>query len=128
MVNFKQTIVFVDNKTNIKYHQTYPLTLFFFKMSLWKNTHEVSVIAGYQDVHLWALGADDLTAQRVFAQVDMATVRLVDGDSGHLTHDLHTKKATKWTMKTTVAVGFISDVSETRFCTQPKISLCGDLI
>lgn len=33
-----------------------------------------------QDVHLGALGADDVAVQRVFAQVHLATIGLVDGD------------------------------------------------
>lgn len=54
----------------------------------WEDTYKFSIFVGYQDVHLWALGADDLALQRVFAQVNMATVRLVDGDGGDFTHDL----------------------------------------
>lgn len=56
------------------------------------DTHIFSVVVGHQDVHLGALGADDLTVQRVFAQVDMATVGLVDGDSRDFTHDLDMKR------------------------------------
>lgn len=56
---------------------------------LLEDTHKLAVTVGYQDVHLRALGADDLAAQRLLAQVDMATVRLVDGDGGDLPHDLH---------------------------------------
>lgn len=53
-----------------------------------KNAHKFSVFAGDQDVHLGALGADDLAFQRIAAQVHVATVRLVDGDCGDLPHDL----------------------------------------
>lgn len=53
-----------------------------------KNAHKFSVFAGYQDVHLGALGADDLAVQRIAAQVHVATIRLVDGDGGDLPHDL----------------------------------------
>lgn len=52
------------------------------------DTHKLSVLFGYQDVHLGALGADDLAAEGAFAQVHLAAVRLVDGDGGHLPHDL----------------------------------------
>lgn len=54
----------------------------------WEDTHKFSVFFRYQDVHLWALSADDFALQRVLAQVNMATVRLVDGDGGDLTQDL----------------------------------------
>jgi len=57
-----------------------------------KDTHKLSVFAGHQDVHLGALGADDLAAQGVFAQVDLAAVGLVDGDRGHLPQDLDTRR------------------------------------
>lgn len=59
-----------------------------FSAHSWKDTYKLSVFVGYQDVHLRALGADDLTVQRIVAQVDMATIGLVDGDGGHFTHDL----------------------------------------
>lgn len=52
------------------------------------DTHKLSVVFGYQDVHLRAFGADDLAADGVFAQVHLAAVRLVDGDGGHLPHHL----------------------------------------
>lgn len=64
-----------------------------FSAHSWKDTYKLSVFVGYQDVHLRALGADDLTVQRIVAQVDMATIGLVDGDGGHFTHDL--KKSNK---------------------------------
>lgn len=75
--------------TGPKYHQTFSLTVK--KIPSYKDTHKV-IVFRYQDVHLWALGADDLAVQRVLAQVDMATVRLVDGDSGDLTQDLDTNR------------------------------------
>jgi len=53
-------------------------------------TYELPVGLGHQDVHLGALGADDLAGQRVLAQVDVATVRLVDGDGGDLPQHLET--------------------------------------
>ena len=66
-----------------------------------QDTHIFSVFVGHQDVHLGALGADDLTFQRVFAQVDMATVGLVDGDSRDLTHDLDMKRQFNFTQSST---------------------------
>ncbi|TNN57356.1 Palmitoyl-protein thioesterase 1 [Liparis tanakae] len=63
-----------------------------FQSLVLKDTHKVSVFAGHQDVHLGALGADDLAAQGVFAQVDVAAVGLVDGDRGHLPQDLDTQR------------------------------------
>lgn len=52
------------------------------------DTHKLSVVFGYEDVHLGAFGADDVAIDGVFAQVHLAAVRLVDGDGGHLPHDL----------------------------------------
>ena len=57
-------------------------------------TYKLSVCFGHEDVHLGALGADDLAGQRVLAQVDVATIGLVDGDGGdlpqHLERHTHT--------------------------------------
>ena len=55
-------------------------------------THKLSIFSGYQNVHLRAFGADDLACQWVSTQVDVATVCLVDGDSGHLAQNLDGKE------------------------------------
>lgn len=57
-------------------------------MMMLQDTYKVAIRLGHQDIHLGALGADDLTAQRVFAQVDLASIRLVDGNNGDLSCDL----------------------------------------
>lgn len=46
------------------------------------DTYKLSVFVGHGDVHLGALGADDLALQRVLAQEHLAAVCLVDGDGG----------------------------------------------
>lgn len=55
------------------------------------DTHVV-VSFWYHDVHLRALGTDDVTGQRIFTQVDLAAFCLVDGDGRHLTQHLHKEK------------------------------------
>lgn len=44
-----------------------------------------------QDVHLGALGADDVAVQRVSAQVHLATIGLVDGDGRDSSQHLEMK-------------------------------------
>lgn len=63
-----------------------------------RDTHKLSIFVGYQHVHLWAFGADDLTLQRVLAQINVAAICLVDGDSWDLPHNLETKGKNKQTL------------------------------
>lgn len=57
-------------------------------LSLFLNTHILVISLWYQDVHLGALGADDVTAHRVFTQVDLAALCLVDWNGGNSSQHL----------------------------------------
>lgn len=48
----------------------------------------IVVILWYQDVHLRALGTDDVTVKGVLAQVDLATLSCVDGNGGNSSQHL----------------------------------------
>lgn len=56
------------------------------------NTYIVVFSVWDQDVHLRALGADNVAVERIFTQVHLAALRLVDGDgwnsSQHLQKDI----------------------------------------
>lgn len=56
-------------------------------LSLNLNTH-IFVILWYQDVHLRALGTDDVTVQGILIQVDLAALCLVDGNGGNSSQHL----------------------------------------
>lgn len=63
--------------------------------SVWKrkdwahsNTHKFIIILWYEDVHLGALGADDVTVEGLLAQVDLAALGLVDGNGGDFSQNL----------------------------------------
>lgn len=52
------------------------------------NTHKFIIFLRYKDVHLGALGADDVTVEGLLAQVDLAALGLVDGNGGNFSQNL----------------------------------------
>lgn len=63
--------------------------------SIWKtkdwahsNTHKFIIFLWYEDVHLGALGTDDVTVEGLLAQVDLAALGLVDGNGGNFSQNL----------------------------------------
>lgn len=66
------------------------------EMRPWSSHHfatHVFIFAVWdQDVHLWALGTDDVAAHRVLAQVHLAAVGLVDGDGRDSSQNLEMKR------------------------------------
>lgn len=46
------------------------------------------IILWYQDVHLRAVSADDVTVEGFLAQVDLAALCLVDGNGGNFSQNL----------------------------------------
>lgn len=52
-------------------------------LSLISDTHIFAIFLWYHDVHLRALGTDDVTVEGVLAQVDLAALCLVDGNGGN---------------------------------------------
>lgn len=57
-------------------------------LSLISDTHIFVISLWYQDVHLRALGTDDVTVEGVFTQVDLAALCLVDGNGGNFSQHL----------------------------------------
>lgn len=51
-------------------------------------THVIALSFRYHDVHLRALGTDNVTADRVLTQVDLAALGLVDGNGGNCSQNL----------------------------------------
>lgn len=71
--------------TWFKVWRSYLLATYVFIFTVWD-----------QDVHLGALGADDVAVQRVLAQVHLATVGLVDGDCRDSSQNLEINMLTRW--------------------------------
>lgn len=59
------------------------------KCSLILDTHIIVISLWYQDVHLRALGTDDITVEGVLTQVDLAALCLVDGNGGNCSQHLY---------------------------------------
>lgn len=55
------------------------------------NTYKFIIFLWNQDVHLRALGADDVTVEGFLAQVDLAALCLVDGNGGNFSQNLQGK-------------------------------------
>lgn len=55
------------------------------------STHKF-IILWYEDVHLRALGTDDVTVEGLLAQVDLTALCLVDGNGGNVSQNLQENK------------------------------------
>lgn len=53
-----------------------------------ENTHIISIAFWHEDVHLRGLGADYLDVERLWRQIDLTAVRLVDRHRRHLAQNL----------------------------------------
>lgn len=49
---------------------------------------KLPVVLGHHHVHLGGLGRNDLCAERLFAEVHLTPIGLLDGDGGHQSHYL----------------------------------------
>lgn len=57
-----------------------------------RTLYKLSILFGDEDVHFWGLGWNDLCVQRLFAQVYMATIGLLNRDGWHNAHHLQERK------------------------------------
>lgn len=64
------------------------IVMTFFLSALISDTHVVIVSCWYHDVHLGAFGTDDVTAEGVLTQIDLAALGFVDGHGGNCTQHL----------------------------------------
>lgn len=58
------------------------------KPDIKEYTHIIIIFLRNQNVHFWTLGTDNLAVERLLAQVDVASLSLIDGNRGHFSHHL----------------------------------------
>lgn len=79
----------LENIAGLRIHlDSHTFLLIWHTTFLFQKTHIVVVSLWYQDVHLRALGTDDVAVQGVLAQVYLAAFCLVDGNGGNCTQHL----------------------------------------